>query len=63
MISEDLCGIAVFGSLALLREAEPHLLKITILCSIQIPKFNSNTLNRIGLTFGNGPPSVEEKYC
>ncbi len=39
MISEDLCGIAVFGSLALLREVEPHLLKITILCSIQIPKF------------------------
>jgi hypothetical protein len=39
VISEDLCGIAVFGSLALLREVEPHLLKITILCSIQIPKF------------------------
>jgi hypothetical protein len=30
---------------------------------IPIPKLNSTTLNRIGLTFGNAPPSVEEKYC
>ncbi len=30
---------------------------------IPIPKLNSTTLNRIGLTFGNTPPSVEEKYC
>jgi hypothetical protein len=26
-------------------------------------EFNSNALNRIGLSFGNAPPSVEEKYC